>query len=351
MVSVVIPAYNSAWSIADTLRSVLNQILSDIEVIIVNDGSSDALHAQVARAAQGDRRVRIVDQQNRGLAGARNRGIAEARASLVGLIDADDLWHPAFLSVLRRALLASPAAPFAFAHSIRIDADNRVIPSPRWRHPPRHDLAGLLAVNSVGNGSAALFRRQSLRAIGGFDESFKARGLQGAEDWNLCLRLAAQAEPVLVPQYLVAYRLLAGSMSQSDPERQLAAIRAVLAEAASAHPDLSSRTIAEARTMMIGWLLPAFVRKRKFARVAALLREAYAGNPLWFRSRDLRALHVMKAKSILRGMLAVLVPSLRGPLLAELREDGRHPFAFLRDGAATSRPARPLQHPTTGYER
>jgi glycosyltransferase involved in cell wall biosynthesis len=331
-ISVVIPAFNSAWSIGDTLKSVVAQRYADLEIIVVNDGSGDDLHAAVATASDGDRRVRIIDQVNGGLANARNRGICAARAPLVGLIDADDLWHPDFLTALYDALASRPFAPFAFAYSMRIDTANRLIPSAPWPHEPRHDLEGLVTVNSVGNGSAALFRRSALEAVGGFDESFATRNLQGAEDWKLCVQLAGLAAPVLVPRRLVAYRLVPNSMSQADPARQLAGIRAVLAEIAIEHPNIGDATMAHARTMMIGWLLPAFFRQRNWGAMVRLLKEAYLDNLFWFQSRDLRALHRMKIESVVRGAIAAMLPKLHAPYLADMREGGGRPFAFLDGG-------------------
>ena len=90
-VSVVIPLYQTERYIAETLQSVLAQTLADFEVIVVDDGSSDRGPA-IARAV-GDARVRVVRQNNRGLAGARNTGIRNARGRYIALLDADDLWE------------------------------------------------------------------------------------------------------------------------------------------------------------------------------------------------------------------------------------------------------------------
>lgn len=113
-VSVIIPTYNSAWSVGRTLQSVLHQTLRDFEAIVVDDGSTDGFAMAVAPFSH-DKRVRIVHQENRGLAAARNRGIAEARSALIAPIDADDLWHPEFLAETVSALEGDPDAPFAFA--------------------------------------------------------------------------------------------------------------------------------------------------------------------------------------------------------------------------------------------
>lgn len=327
-ISIAIPTYNSAWSVGDTIRSVLAQDFTDFELIVVDDGSTDDLDATL-RAFQGESRLRLVRQANAGLAGARNRGLAEARAPLVAFLDADDIWHPAFLQRTRAALLEDRAAPFAYAYSFRIDRQNRLLSMPGWTAPPRHDFEGLLAVNSVGNGSASLFRRAAVEKAGGFDPGLRARGAQGAEDWKLCLQLAAVEQPALVPEPLVGYRLLPESMSQSDPVRQLRAVRAVLADIAQIRPSTPNWVFRDARTTLIGWLLPAMLRKGEVVLAARLLTESYLLNPVWFRSRDLRSLHWQKFTTALRRT---------GPPIAltDLTDpDGRRPYSFLARSSAS----------------
>lgn len=326
-VSIVIPAYNSAWSVGDTVRSVLAQDFDDFELVIVDDGSTDDLDGAL-RALRVDPRLRLVRQANAGLAGARNRGLAEARTPLVAFLDADDIWHPAFLTRTVQALLADPLAPFAYAYSFRIDRENRLLAMPAWTAPPRHDFQGLLAVNSIGNGSAALFRRAAVERAGGYDPGLRARGAQGAEDWKLCLQLAAIAPPVLVPEPLVGYRLLPESMSQSDPARQLRAVRAVLDDIRLTCPDVPAQAFRDARTTLNGWLLPAVLRKGEAGLALQMLAESYLGNPFWFRSPELRSLHWQKLRAILSRHGAAM------PLADWTGPDGRRPYAFLSPGVS-----------------
>ncbi|MCW3781709.1 glycosyltransferase family 2 protein [Defluviimonas salinarum] len=325
LISVVIPAHNSGWSIRDTIRSVRAQRGCDYEVIVVNDGSTDDLEAIMAPILASDARFRMVTQENRGLAAARNRGLDEAKGRYVAFLDADDLWHPDFLASLKVALDDHPEAPFAYAYLLRVDTANRLIPAPPWRHEPRHDFEGLLTLNSVGCGSASLFRRAAVAEAGGFDPTLRVRGVQGAEDWKLVLRLAARQTPVLVPRFLVGYRLVEQGMSQREPRRQLNAVRAVMDDIRAEFPDTPRRCFADARTLLNGWLLTAFARNRDYRTIARLLVESYLLNPLWFRSRELRMVHRQKIVSLVRDRA--------GPRtdLRDLIQNGERPFAFLSE--------------------
>ncbi|TFZ00004.1 glycosyltransferase family 2 protein [Ramlibacter rhizophilus] len=106
--SVVIPLYNKGRFIESAVQSVLEQTLAPLEVIVVDDGSTDDGAARVAALA--DPRVRLIRQPNAGVSAARNRGIAAAQGDWVALLDGDDAWHPEFLAALARAHRACPEA-------------------------------------------------------------------------------------------------------------------------------------------------------------------------------------------------------------------------------------------------
>jgi len=330
-VSVVIPTYNSSWVIGRTLSSVTRQTLREIEIIVVDDGSTDDLMAIVAPFVEMDDRIRVIHQENRGLAGARNRGIAEARAALIAPIDADDLWHPEFLEACVDALGRDASAPFAFAYSFRMDQDDLLFPYIVPRTPPRHDFVGLLSVNSVGCGSAAVFRADALARAGAFDEEMGKAGLYGAEDWKLILQLSKRASPVLVPRHLVGYRFIATSMSQKNPIRQLRAIHNVIRYISSRYPDVPKRTLRDGTTMMTAWLLPAFARNGHFVIFFKYAFKAYVLNPLWFLNPLLRRAHLQRLQISFRSLLDIV--GLKKQQMTHLREaemEGRCPFSYLK---------------------
>jgi glycosyltransferase involved in cell wall biosynthesis len=332
-VSVVVPAYNSAHWISRTIESILAQTFGSFEAIVIDDGSTDALEDVLQPYLRREPRLRVIRQRNRGLAGARNRGVAEARAPLVAPLDADDLWHPDFLRDTVAALETSPEAPFAFAYSFRMDDQDRLYPFRKPGRPLRHDMIGLIWLNTVGSGSAAVFRKALVDQVGGFDESMGRRGLHGAEDWKLAIQLARLGDPVLVERHLVGYRLLETSMSQANPRRQLDAILAVLDDIRAESPEIEPRHFADGRTMMTAWLLPIFLRRLRFGEFFREFWCAYGRNPLWFRNALLRTSHRYR----LEGTFWFLLRPLFGKRLRHLAQepfDGDYPFAFLADGAA-----------------
>jgi glycosyltransferase involved in cell wall biosynthesis len=319
-VSVVIPCYQAAWSIARTLSSVFAQRFSSFEVILVDDGSTDALNDAISPWAD---RIKVIRQENQGLAIARNRGIRAARAALVAPVDADDLWHPNFLAELVFALEQHPGVPFAFAQSFRIDEQDQILPEVVLPRPPRHDFTGLVSLNSVGNGSAAVIRRTSLLAAGGYDASLLNRAAQGAEDWKLLVQLSAQGQPMLIPRRLVAYRLTRHGMSQHRPQQQLAAVEAVIDDLAKEFPLAPAQLFRDARTMMIAWLLPAFLRKRMFGYALWQACRGYVLNPRWWRNPELRLVHSARLMTVLTARLGT------AGALRDWTEDGERPFSFL----------------------
>jgi glycosyltransferase involved in cell wall biosynthesis len=207
-VSVVIPAYNAAATLQETLASVLAQTFTDFEAIVVDDGSRDDT-ATRARAC-GDPRVRVLSIANGGVAAARNRGIDAARAELIAFLDADDLWRPEKLALQVEALRAHPAAGICVTSATRIDSDSHPIGPTLFRDPDDVTEALLLESMIVGCISSGVIRRPLLERVGGFDTRFSQ-----CADWDLWLRLSLTAGFVVLAKPLVHYRSYAGNMSSN----------------------------------------------------------------------------------------------------------------------------------------
>ena len=219
-VSVVMPVFEVERFVGRALQSVLAQTLSDLEVVIVDDGSTDR-SIDICRAFR-DPRIRIRGQENRGLSGARNTGIRHARGELVALLDADDAWEPEKLARHVAHLDARPSVGVSFSPSYFIDAEGRRLPgrlAPRLRGLQFTDF---LVGNPVGNGSAPVVRRAvfddieepappgSGRASQVFDES-----LPRAEDVECWLRVLLRTSWEIegIPGRWTAYRIHGQSLS------------------------------------------------------------------------------------------------------------------------------------------
>lgn len=223
----------------DTIISALNQTHRNLEVIIVDDGSTDQTRIVASSLATSDPRVRYIYKENGGVASARNRGIAEARGDFIATLDADDLWYPTKLTrQLERFEQSGPETALVYAWCCWIDDFGNVTGSA----PPTRLEGGIFPEMCLGNvvisGSNALVRREALIAAGSFDESLRSRGGQGCEDWKLYLQIAERYAIAMVPEYLVGYRISPGSMSD-DFKQMMQSRRLVETEFVAAHPGLA----------------------------------------------------------------------------------------------------------------
>ncbi len=177
---------------------------------------------------------------------------------------------------------------------------------------------------------AAVYRRDLMIRAGGFDEEMGKRDLHGAEDWKMILRLARMGMPVFIERPLVGYRFVADSMSQHNPQRQFHAIVAVLDDIRREMPDVPRRALADGRTMMTAWLLPAFVRRGKFGLFFGEGIRAYLFNPLWFTNPLLRRAHIYRLQIIWGVVMSVFaMKEAPRPHLSEAVFEGQRPFAGL----------------------
>ena len=232
-VSVVIPAFQSEARIGRTLSRLAAQTFADFEVVVVNDGSTDATSEAVARAAAADRRIRLVEQPNAGIAAARNRGIELARGDLIAFLDDDDLWHPLKLALQVARLDAMSRACAVSCYSALVDVDGNLL---GWRFGGMTEgdvYREMLEWDMVSGGSVVVARRQALEAVGGFDTSLPDRA-----DWDLWIRLAKRHRFTCVPRTLVGYTRRAGSVSHGY-DRMIEHGRLVLAKARGDDPTIS----------------------------------------------------------------------------------------------------------------
>ena len=189
LVSVIIPAYNVAVYIDETLRRVFEQTFTDFEVIIVNDGSPDT--EEFERAIRPYReRICYLRQENRGASGARNAGLRAARGKLIAFLDADDLWSPNYLDQqlnFMREFDCDLACADAMIFGVSVDAGRTYMESLMGAAPARGRVTFLELVNADRSliTSGVVARRDQILEVGLFDEA-----IRNAQDLDLWLRLA-----------------------------------------------------------------------------------------------------------------------------------------------------------------
>lgn len=221
-VSVVMPARNAIPHVGGAIASVLAQTVEDLELVVVDDGSSDAT-AAVARAF-ADPRVVVVEGPARGVAAARNAGISAARASTIAFCDADDILLPTHLAALLGVLPADDAIATANAYWLFAGGIDVRKTRHRGRFPPPEDQRrAILEQNFVSTMSA--FPRSVVDRIGPFAED-----LTHAEDWDFWMRAVFAGIPIVhQPVPLALYRWGEGLSANRDGMDE--AVREVLRRA------------------------------------------------------------------------------------------------------------------------
>ncbi|MDQ3893863.1 MAG: glycosyltransferase [Actinomycetota bacterium] len=207
--SVLIPTFNYAHYLEECVRSVRRQTFTNVEIIVIDDCSTDNTHAVVTALAEHDLRY-VRHETNRGPAVARNTGLRMARGRYVALIDADDLMTPENLSRKVAVLERHPGVALVHSGAVPIDERGRAI-TPSGRHASKpggfrleDPFPGILYENPI-IASAAVVRKDPLDRLGGFDPQ-----LRRAEDWDLWVRLARSSRFAYIDEPLVRVRIHMG---------------------------------------------------------------------------------------------------------------------------------------------
>lgn len=277
--SIVVPCYNATATLPATLASLLAQSFIDYEIIVVDDGSTDETRA--CAASFGDDRIKIVSQANRGLAGARNTGIAAARGRFIGFCDADDLWHPEKLGVHVAHLAGHGQVGVSYSASALIDAQGA---HTGHRMVPRLsgvDAAHIFKRNPIGNGSAPVIRAEALNDIAYrpdgeterdwyFDETYRQ-----SEDIECWLRIALTTDWHFegVRGDLTLYRINPDGLSAAT-DRQYASWERMVEKLRPVSPSFFDAHEAAARSYQLRYLARRAISSRDGA---AALRLAGAG--------------------------------------------------------------------------
>ncbi|MDZ3830811.1 MAG: glycosyltransferase [Sphingopyxis sp.] len=282
-VSVIMPVYNVEAYVAEAIDSVLAQSFAYFELLIVDDGGSDR-SIDICRSYT-DSRIRIISQPNRGLAGARNTGINEARGRYIALLDSDDRWLPEKLALHVIHLDNNPDVGVSFSASRFIDQDGKPL---RLKQRPKLDgitPGDIFRRNPVGNGSAPVLRRSALETVAFrhpteamrtcyFDES-----LRQSEDIELWLRLALVGDVRFagIAPALTEYRVGGGGLS-AQIVRQFDSWLGVVQRLDAYAPDFAEEHFDRARAYQLRYLARRAVQLGDAGMAMTLLRESLASS-------------------------------------------------------------------------
>ncbi len=218
LVSVIIPAYNSAETLQETVESALSQTYKDLEIIIVDDGSNDGTLAIAQKLAANHPNIIVLSQKNAGVAAARNTAIAASRGHYIAPLDADDLWHPLRIEMHVKAIEeAGGNTAVAYSPFLIMKKDGRVVGRSHVFLHSGNVFETQIRRNLVGNGSGFLATKAAVVEAGGYSSDLQHKGAQGCEDLLIQLELAKRYDYVSVPYYLIGYRIYEGNMSSNIP--------------------------------------------------------------------------------------------------------------------------------------
>jgi glycosyltransferase involved in cell wall biosynthesis len=316
-VTVVVPAFNVSATLAETMEALLAQTFTDFEILVVNDGSSDET-VQVANEYLCDKRVRLVNQRNRGLAGARNTGIAQALGELIGFCDADDIWEPSKLAAHVSHLNAEPGVGISFSGSALIDNNSRSMgrsQSPRLREISAHHV---FKRNPIGNGSAPVIRMAVFEAIAYrpefenerdwyFDETFRQ-----SEDIECWTRIALTTSWLFegITGDLTKYRINSGGLS-ANTERQLASWENMVNKLRPIDPDFFTKHEMAARAYQYRYLARRAISDLDGERGLELMLESLRVSLLPALEEPMKTAQTLIAATVLR----LIGKKTLGPLL------------------------------------
>ena len=302
LVSVVVPSFDNARFVEAALDSVLGQTLDDLELIVVDDGSSDdsvdVVRRRLELVPEGGPDCLLVARENRGIAATLNEGLSLARGRYFAYLDSDDTWEPDRLERQVAALeQAGPAAVACYSDGWIVDAAGGRL-GRFGRHFPYHGgdiYRDLLLMRFMPSSPTSLFVRERLEEAGAFDER------AAKVDYDVWLRVARLGPVAYVPEPLGSWRRHGGNLSASQPERMLQSCLASVSAALEADPAMAS------------------LRRRAEAGHRARAAVSYLGGLETDRARR-EAVRALRSHPLHRGAWRALALSLLGPgLLGRLR--------------------------------
>lgn len=307
-VSVIMPVYNTAKYVEAAIESVLAQTFTNFELLIIDDEGSD--NSIDLCHAYDDRRIRIISQRNRGLAGARNTGVRNARGQFIALLDSDDIWEPRKLEEHVDHLRNAPNVGVSYAASKMIDDDGnflRIVQRPKLKNVTARDV---FLRNPVGNGSAPVIRRAAFDEIAFlnldreeldyFDETFRQ-----SEDIECWCRIALMTHWNFegIRGTFTRYRINEGGLS-ANVVKQFATWCRVKDRVQELDPDFAKKWAPYAEAYQLRYLSRRSVRMGEGALAWTLIRDALSMCPKILLDEPGKTLTTIVAASVLRFLPA-----------------------------------------------
>ena len=307
MISVIIPLYNKAESIATALDCVLEQTYQDFEVVVVDDGSTDEGAAIVEQYT--DSRVRLVRQENAGVSAARNRGIAEAKGEYVAFLDADDEWLPEYLEVQYSLTLRYPQCDvFATNYIFRGFTGNKVttvlrkLPSKAQDFEMTNYFEVAYSSHPPLWTSAVMVCKDAIEKVGGFPV-----GVKSGEDLLTWARLAIKYRIAYFVRPLAIYNLGEGYDKKNLPPRRQDACDPVGKELLAIYR--ANPTIKGVRNYLSHW---------HKMRASTAIRYGERRETFYETTQSLKY-NLLNYKALLLGMLALLPAKMRRYIIHHCR--------------------------------
>ncbi len=274
LVSVLIPVYRGAPYVVAAIESALEQTYQPVELVVINDGSPDNSAREIARFLPHPR-IRYLEQQNSGVANARNTGIDNSTGALIALLDQDDLWLPTKLERQVAYLDAHPEV--GLVHS-RVDCIDRFgaaysCDGAIWVYPFEGLCAGRLL---LGNGIApvtVLMRASCIDDVGKFDQRFAP-----ADDWELWMRIARHHSLGFLDEVTAHYRFHGDNVSRDQLLMQLTVLKimdAVCARFPDVAESIGVTEVATARSRTLGLIAQALEARGRGGEARTYWKEAY----------------------------------------------------------------------------
>ncbi|MFW2439118.1 MAG: glycosyltransferase family 2 protein [Arenicellales bacterium] len=311
LVSVIIPAFNAATTIKRTIQSVLAQTYPHFEILVIDDGSSDGTSDVVNNLAAGDERIKLLQQENQGVAAARNFGIRNARGDYIAPLDADDLWLPDKLEKQVAVMREGPSTVgLVYTWSIQIFDDMRLRNLAKGWEEEGSVFLPLLLGNFLSNASNPLICRECFDRVGMYNSEFLELDAHGCEDWDIYLRIAEHYEFRVVPEHLTGYWQTAESMS-ADWKLMDRSYGLLMEWVRTRHPEIPAFVFRWSKSNYLFYLANKAARAQQTADSLLLLSKAAALDPYMLTNRRLQR---MVAKNLLHTVRGARIPSPTGSL-------------------------------------